>query len=237
MNWRWNLWPLVTALSLAWLASSPGRAQETAPRPKPSAGPGAIALFDGKSLDGWRKTDFLNAGEVKVEQGSIAMAAGRSMTGITSTRTGLPKTDYELSYEAMRLQGQDFFAAATFPVGASYITLVNGGWSGSVTGLSSLDGMDASENETTRSVRYKDNTWYRFRVRVTDKMIRCWIDDKELIAVNHQNRRVSTRIESRRSQPLGFATWETAGAVRAIAIRPLTKAEVAETDQFEEKDE
>jgi hypothetical protein len=65
-------------------------------------------------------------------------------------------------------------------------------------------------------------------------MIRCAIDDKELVAVKHEGRRVSTRIECRRNQPLGFATWETAGAVRAIEIRPLTPAEVAETDRFEE---
>jgi hypothetical protein len=193
-----------------------------------------MVLFDGRSLEGWRKTDFLNAGEVKVEDGAVVMSAGRSLTGITTTRSKLPTTNFELSYQAMRLQGQDFFAAATFPVGSAHITLVNGGWGGSVTGLSSLDGMDASENETTHSLRYKDKTWYRFRIRVTDKMIRCAIDDKELVAVKHEGRRVSTRIETRRSEPLGFATWETAGAVRAIEIRPLTPAEVAETDRFEE---
>ncbi|MGC8642958.1 MAG: DUF1080 domain-containing protein, partial [Isosphaeraceae bacterium] len=69
---------------------------------------------------------------------------------------------------------------------------------------------------------------------VTDKMIRCAIDGKEIIAVNHQDRRVSTRIETRRNQPLGFATWESSGAVRKIEIRPLTKAEIAETDKFDE---
>ena len=94
--------------------------------------------------------------------------------------------------------------------------------------------MDASENETSRSIRYKDKTWYRFRVRVTDKMIRCLIDDQETIAVAHRDRRIATRIETRRNQPLGFATWETTGAVRHIEIRPLSAAEIAETDKFEE---
>ena len=92
------------------------------------------------------------------------MSKGVSKSGITSTRQDLRTTNYELSYEAMRLAGRDFFAAATFPVGNSYITLVNGGWGG-VSGLSSLDAMDASENETTRSLRYQDKTWYCFRVR------------------------------------------------------------------------
>jgi hypothetical protein len=196
--------------------------------------PKAIVLFDGKSLSGWKKTDFINSGEIKVKDGMIVIATGRSMSGITTTRSDFPATDYELRYEAMRLDGRDFFAAATFPVGKSYITLVNGGWGGGVTGLSSLDGMDASENETTHSVRYQDNKWYRFRVRVTDKMIRCWIDDKEIIAVNHQNRRVGTRIESRRNQPLGFATWESSGGLRGIEIRPLTPTEIAATDKSED---
>jgi hypothetical protein len=134
----------------------------------------------------------------------------------------------------MRLGGRDFFAATTFPVGKSFITLVNGGWGGSVTGLSSLDGMDASENETTRSIRYQDNTWYRFRIRVTGKIIRGWIDGKEIVAVYHQDRRVGTRIETRRNQPLGFATWETTDALRNIEIRTLTAKEIAETDKFDE---
>jgi hypothetical protein len=193
-----------------------------------------MALFDGKSLSGWKKTDFINSGEIKVKDGMIVISPGRAMSGITSTRSDLLTSNYELRYEAMRLEGRDFFAAATFPVGKSYITLVNGGWGGGVTGLSSLDGMDASENETTHSIRYQDKTWYRFRVRVTEKMIRCWIDDKEIIAVNHQNRRVGTRIESRRNQPLGFATWESSGALRRIEIRPLMPAEITATDKSEE---
>jgi Domain of Unknown Function (DUF1080) len=191
-------------------------------------------LFDGKSLKGWKKADFFNAGDVKVADGKIVMSAGRSMSGITSTLVDLPTTNYELSYEAMRLGGRDFFAAATFPVGKSFITLVNGGWGGGVTGLSSLDGMDASENETTRSVRYLDDTWYKFRIRVTSKMIRAWIDGKEIVAVNHQDRRVGTRIETRRNQPLGFATWETTGALRNIEIHSLTPAEIVETDKVDE---
>src|SRR5271166_2317163 len=165
----------------------------------PASTSGAKVLFDGKSLEGWKKCDFYKAGEVKVEDGLIIMSKGVSMSGITSTRKDLPTTNYELSYEAMRLAGRDFFAAAPFPVGKSYITLVNGGGGGGVTGLSSVDGMDASENDTTKSFRYQDKAWYR--VPVTDKMVRCLIDDKESVAVAHRDRRVSTRIETRRNQP------------------------------------
>ena len=196
---------------------------------EPAEKPKAIVLFDGKTLDGWKKTDFYGAKDVnvRVADGAIVLPMGTSMTGVTTTRTDLPKTNYELTYEAMRTEGVDFFAAATFPVGGSFVSFVNGGWGGHVTGISSLDGADASENETTQSYTYKNKTWYRFRIRVTDQAVRCAINDKELVAVDVSNRTLSTRVQVRANEPLGFATWETAGAVRNIQIRPLTAAEVA----------
>jgi hypothetical protein len=193
-----------------------------------------LVLFDGKTLSGWTQTDFAHAGEVNVASGAIVLGAGRAMTGITSTRKDLPTTNYEFTYEATKVHGRDFFAAATFPVGKSHITLVNGGWGGTVTGLSSLDGSDASENETTVFVKYQENTPYRFRVWVTDKAIRCWVDDKQVVAVNIQDRQVDTRIETDANKPLGFASYETTGAIRKIEIRALTPAEVAENNKLPE---
>jgi hypothetical protein len=221
---RWAaLVPIICLLVTSLWAAQPERAGR----------PGKQVLFDGKSLDGWKKTGFYHAGEVKVEDGKIIMNAGGPMTGITSTRRDVPKVDYELGYEAMRLGGEDFFAAATFPVGASHITLVNGGWGGNVTGLSSLSGMDASENETTQVIKYQNKIWYRFRVRVTSEVIRCWIDDKEKIAVNYRDREVGTRLETRANEPLGFATWESSGAVRHIEILPLTPDQIAATNKID----
>ena len=193
------------------------------------------ALFDGKGLDGWKKTDFYKSAdlEIKVEDGSILLPAGKPMAGITTTRADLPKLDYELSYEAKRLKGEDFFAAATFPVGDSFLTFVNGGWGGGVSGLSSLNGSDASENETNRFFKFKNDTWYRFRVRVTAKVVRVWVDDKELLALDHEGVTLATRIESRASQPLGFATYKCSGALRKVEVRTLTRAEVTANDKVE----
>ncbi len=196
--------------------------------------PAKRVLFDGKTLDGWKKVESFKAGAVKVEDGAIVLEAGGPMSAVVSTRTDLPTTDYELSFEAKRIAGQDFFAAATFPVGKSFITLINGGWGGSVTGLSSINGSDASENESRRFVKYQDNTWYRFRVQVTDDVIRCWIDDKETFAVNYKGQQVKTRIETRNHQPLGFASYRSTGAVRAVQVRKLTPSEVAETNKAAE---
>jgi Domain of Unknown Function (DUF1080) len=221
----------VAGVAVCLLIASLGSGQ--AAKDQPAGGPRKFVLFDGKSLDGWKKADFSRAGEVKVENGQIIMKAGDSMSGVTTTRQDLPKVDYELTYEAMRIDGSDFFAAATFPVDKAFITLVNGGWGGNVTGLSSLNGMDASENETTCTMKYEDKTWYRFRVRVTGKVIRCWVDDKEIIGVDYQDRRVSTRIETRPNEPLGFATWHTGGALRKIEVRMLTPDEIVANNKID----
>ena len=195
--------------------------------------PKGMVLFDGKTLDGWKPTEFYKPSEATVEDGAIVIAKGHPMGGVTSTRADLPRTNYELSYEAQRLEGGDFFAAATFPVGKSYLTFVNGGWGGGVTGLSSLNGANASENETMRSIKFEPNTWYKFRIRVTEDVIRVGLDGKEIIAAAVEGRDVGVRVEMNTSKPLGFATYDTRGAVRDITIRSLTPAEVAEVKKVE----
>jgi hypothetical protein len=80
-------------------------------------------------------------------------------------------------------------------------------------------------------VKYENKTPYRFRVWVTDKVIRAWVDDKRLINVNIAGRDVDTRIETHANKPLGFATYDSTGAVRSVEIRKLTPAEVAEANQ------
>lgn len=207
-------------LSLVTLALGASFSITRAEDPKP------IDLFDGKTLDGWKVSEFYKPGDVTVKDGEIHLAVGNPMSGITSTRKDLLTTDYELSYEAKKVKGSDFFAAATFPVGKSHLTLVNGGWGGHITGLSSLNGADASENETGRSYKYKDDTWYAFRIRVTDGVIRYAIDGKEFPPVEIEGRQVGTRTASNPSKPLGFSSYETQGIVRKIQIRKLSADEV-----------
>ena len=48
----------------------------------------------------------------------IRLGKGR-MTGITWTRD-FPKSEYEIRFEAARLEGQDFFASMIFPVNDAY---------------------------------------------------------------------------------------------------------------------
>lgn len=183
-------------------------------------------LFDGKSLQGWRKSFEDGSGKVEVKDGAIVLGTGEKMTGITYDRKDFPKTDYEVVLEGKRVEGRDFFATTTFPVGDSYCSLVVGGWGGMVTGISSINGADASENETTGAKEFKTGEWYKIRIRVTDQNIRAWIGDEEVVDLDLKGRKVSTRFECEPCQPFGICTWDTTGAVRNIKVRKLTEAEI-----------
>ncbi|MGZ5517779.1 MAG: 3-keto-disaccharide hydrolase [Limisphaerales bacterium] len=177
-------------------------------------------LFDGKSMRNWATTDFAGGIAAKVEKGAIQIEAGAELSGITWTNGSLPKTNYELALDAMKVQGSDFFCGLTFPVRNSFCSLILGGWGGSVVGLSSIDGMDASENETTKSLYFAPDKWCHVRVRVTDKKIETWLDNDLIIDVPIENREVAMRFgEIYKSKPLGIATYTTSSAVKNIQLR------------------
>jgi hypothetical protein len=195
-----------------------------ADEPKPRA-PDWKPLFDGKSLDGWKKSYERGSGKVEVKDGAIVLGTGEKLTGVTYAKDDFPKTDYEVVLEGRRVEGRDFFATTTFPVGDSFCSLVVGGWGGQVTGISSINGADASENETTGSKEFKTGEWYPIRIRVTREKIQAWIADENVVDVELKGRKVSTRIECEECQPFGVCTWDTTGAVRGIKVRKLTDDE------------
>ena len=55
-----------------------------ADEPQATAG-GWQSLFDGKTLAGWKVTDFGGEGEVTVEDGQIIMRMGQPLTGMGAT--------------------------------------------------------------------------------------------------------------------------------------------------------
>jgi hypothetical protein len=181
---------------------------------------GWTSLFDGKSLAGWSETPFTGRGRIAVEGGAIILGQGR-LTGITWSGE-FPRTNYEIRFEAARLEGGNFFAGITFPVGDSFCSWINGGWDGTVVGLSSLDGDDASENETSTARDFVTGRWYAFRLKVTKERIQGWIDGALVIDADLTGRRVDLRPgEIEKSAPLGFASYATRGAVRGIEYRRL----------------
>ena len=177
-------------------------------------------LFDGKSLAGWKAAVFGGEGEVEVDDGSLRLGMGVELTGITYQRD-FPKTNYEIRLQAMRVDGIDFFCGLTFPVADSHCSLIVGGWAGAVVGLSSIDGKDASENDTTRYMSFKTGQWYTIRVRVAPERIQCWIDDEMVVDRDIRGHKITTRNEVDLSKPLGISAWQTRAALRNIEYRLL----------------
>jgi hypothetical protein len=191
---------------------------------EPETQDAVIQLFDGKSLAGWKVAEYGGGGEVHVDDGRIILETGVDLTGVTLGPEKfklLPKINYEVSLEAMRVNGNDFFCGLTFPVGDKPCSLIVGGWGGGVVGLSSLDGLDASENETTSYRSFKSGQWHRIRVRVTKDKIEAWIDKDQVVDVETTDRKISIRSEVEASQPLGIASWRTTAALRDIKVRKL----------------
>ena len=186
-------------------------------------------LFDGKTLAGWAPSRFEGEGPVKVlnpfrdGRGAIIIEAGTTLSGFSSTRgSALPRSNYEIALEAMKLEGSDFFCGLTFPVGKSACSLILGGWGGNIVGLSSIDHSDASDNETSQNMEFAENRWYRIRVRVTDAKIEAWIDDDQKIDLEIKGRIVGLRPgDIQQSLPLGVATYMTKSAIRDIRLRRL----------------
>jgi hypothetical protein len=190
--------------------------------------PAEIKLFDGKTLKNWTAADFFGAGKVDVKDGCIVMEKGKIMTGATYTGKDFPKVDYEVTFEGKRIEGKDFFCTTTFPVEDSFCSLVVGGWSGRVVGLSNVDSEDASVNVTNTTRDFKTDQWYRFRLRVGVNRIQAWIDKDQVVDLDTSERRLSIRIECNLSKPFGFATYKTTGAVRDVRLRKLTAEEIKE---------
>jgi hypothetical protein len=189
--------------------------------------PKEVKLFDGseEAIDAWEPVDIGASGSVEVHEGELIISQGDSLSGaIYKDWEKLPVTNYEITLEAMRLQGVDFFCGLTFPVNdkKTFLTLVFGGWGGSVTGLSSIDGMDASENNTGTFQRYKDDTWYKITLRVTPLEIVVLLDGKEVINTDIKGKKLGLRPGPMESYAgLSLTTFMTTAAIRNMKLTPL----------------
>jgi hypothetical protein len=180
------------------------------------------ALFDGKSLTNWAVSDFAGHGPITVTDGKIKIAMGDDLGGINWTNGPLPKTDYEISLDAVKEAGSDFFCGLTFPVADSSCSLIVGGWGGGLVGLSSLDGQDASENDTTKTMYLETGHWYHVVLRVTPKKIEAWLDKDKVVDASIVGRKVSLRPGAiYLSEPLGVATYSTTAELKDIKLRLL----------------
>ena len=174
-------------------------------------------IFDGVSLDGWKITNFALPGPVYVTKGEMLLEMGDGCTGITWTGV-YPVMDYQLSLDAKRIDGYDFFCGLTFPVNDAFCSLIVGGWGGSLVGLSCIDKRDASNNETTNWMNFKENQWYHITIEVSKGKIKAMIDDQVVIDFSTDNHYLSIRPEVSDNIPLGIASWNTTAALKNIRL-------------------
>ena len=180
------------------------------------------SLFDGETLTGWEIVRYVGAGEPCVENGVLKLPAASAgvMTGVRWVGKPIPTNNYVIYYEARRVAGNDIFAALTFPYKDTYASLIFGGWGGIVNGLSSVDGFDASENETTQHFSFRDNQWFPVQLRVTTDSIRATVGIEQVVDMATAGKDIHLRDEIL-DTGLTLWTYLTTGEIRNLRIKRL----------------
>lgn len=206
--------------------AAPAAATKPAPpadaaKPAPAKDEGWQNLFDGKALGNWKSVEFGGEGKAYVENGELRIDEGASCSGVHWKGAPPPKTNYELTLEAKKIDGNDFFCGLIFPVGEDFCSFVAGGWGGGIVGLSSVDGMNASENDTTKVMNFPKGRWYQFRLKVTPAKIEVWIDKDKMVDLELKDHKISIHPAVESAEPLGLTTYSTSSAFRDIRLRKL----------------
>jgi hypothetical protein len=180
-----------------------------------------MILFDGTNLDNWSKTDYAGKGEIFIDENqTLVMEMGATLSGIHWTGDDLPVENYEISLQARRTLGSDFFCGLTFPYKDAHATLILGGWGGSLIGISSIDDFDASENETGDAYIFEEKEWYDIRLLVMETKLRVFINGETVIDADVDGKKVAMRVgEIEMSVPLGITTYGTTGEFKNIVLR------------------
>ncbi|MFV0591221.1 MAG: DUF1080 domain-containing protein [Draconibacterium sp.] len=176
---------------------------------------GTTSMFDGKTLDGWQVTNFGTQGPVNVSEGKIVINMGDGCSGV-NWLNDFPAMNYELGLEARKTSGNDFFCGLTFPVREQFCSLIIGGWGGPVVGLSTIDGVDASDNETKVLRKFEQDVWYKINLRVNDSMIVATIDGENVVNFSYTGHKLGIRPEVSLSRPFGICTWMTTAEIRNV---------------------
>jgi hypothetical protein len=169
----------------------------------------------------WQVSNYGSGGSIKFSNSSLNIEMGDPIQGVNWVGSSLPKNNYSLTFEAMRTQGNDFFVGLTFPIKEQFCSLIISGWGGTVSGLSSINGLDASENESTCDLVINNNQWYKIELKVQDKVIKVFFDEKEIINILTHEKVFSIRPEVEPSKPLGLASFYTSAQYRNFFLKKL----------------
>ena len=182
-----------------------------------------VSLVPEKGMGDWKHIAFGGEGDTTWKDGVLTIGEGAELSGLV-WGGALPKAPYEIELEARRTSGVDFFCGLTLPVRSdkNCVTFVVGGWGGGVVGVSSIDGLDASENTTTKFMAFKDDQWYKIRLQVRKNHLAAWIGDEQTADEDTTGKELGLRFgDIDRCVPLGLATFQTKAEVRGFRWRPL----------------
>jgi hypothetical protein len=215
MAMKWNL--MRGGLMALVVASAACDRKADTPAPVPAAEP----VVEWTELrDDWEEAGggaFSQDGEI------LQLNWGENLTAIRWTGE-LPLPPFEIEMEARRMDGTDFFCGLTFPARGEdeCVTLIVGGWGGGLVGISSIDGLDASQNETRVAHRFVNETWYKIRLRREGERFEVWIDDEKLIDVPTEGKALALRPGPISvCAPFGLATWQSGAEIRNPRWRKL----------------
>ena len=203
------------------LFALPGLAQDLEPAWQP--------LFDGKTMDGWESIQYPGGEDSYATNKVLVIPNGLELSGVVyNGKKPIPTINYEVRFETKRVNGSDFFGGLTFPVGTNHCTLVVGGWGGGLIGISSIDNLDASENETTEYEAFKNDVWHKIHLKVGGEKeverFTLWLDGKEKFEVDVKGRQLAMRTgDIEMSMPFGLSTFMSTAYIRNIEIRSFSK--------------
>ena len=184
-----------------------------------------LPIFNGVDLAGWERltTEFFqHSGAVRVKNGNLLLEKGTDLTGLRWKGKVL-EDNYEIAFDARRVDGSDFFCGLTFPVGKEHVTLILGGWGGRVVGLTAVNGFPAVENETTRVIDFEKGRWYSVRVSLADGFIKIYLDRDLIIDLDRKDKKFEVWPQMEVARPLSLTTYGTVGEYRKIRYMRLGK--------------
>jgi formylglycine-generating enzyme required for sulfatase activity len=211
----------------------PGKEPEQRPAQAPKAAPKDLkagtpeALFDGKSLRGWR---VVGKGQCPAiaEEGQVLIRSEQGQCGVV-WQGAFPTSNYEVALEAMRVAGPWDFCDLVFPIGGQFASWDFGvGESGKGISFNQVDGGCIPVDEAARIMDFQNGRWYKIRIRVTDERVEGWLDEKRKFDVPRAGTLFAALYPRAPLKPFGIGTWYTKGAVRNLQLRRFQPGKEAE---------
>jgi hypothetical protein len=177
-----------------------------------------ITLFDGETLDFWDSAPFPFCGKIEVHDSAIILQRGQPLSGIVWNGL-IRQMNYELSLQAKRIDGEDFFCGITFPIGQNFASLLIGSSGGSDCRLCCIGGLEPSVS--AQSQPFENERWYSVRLRVAGTHIQAWIDETAAVDLDTTDKMLALRDDLAASKPLAIMTNNASAAVRKIVLTLL----------------